>query len=206
MVRILDSLRASSSFTNVFHDNYESNARAFSSHLPTIRKAGGYIEDQAHYKDMRLGRASMAFAGCEIIAVYNALHDLNEGHPTPLPDLIRDFEKKGMILSGLFGTSPRSIRDYFKTSGYRVDLATAADAFGRIDQAHDCLIMTFYNDAGDIRAQIHTTAITKKSGVYTIHNYYGNGAHPVSFTSLSSLLDRMSRFNVKPICLIGISR
>ena len=44
-------------------------------HSERIRKNHGFIEDQDRYRDVSLGLTNMAYAGCEIIALYNALHD-----------------------------------------------------------------------------------------------------------------------------------
>ena len=54
---------------------------------------------------MAFGRARVAKAGCESIAVYNALRCL--GLPRPLPEIIRDLEQGGyMRLRGHMGAVP----------------------------------------------------------------------------------------------------
>ena len=118
-------------------------------HADRIREKGGFIEDQDRYGDVSLGLTDMAYAGCEIIALYNALHDCRlhqnaqnilrtssegsqpdrrapeEGERDPSSDLtslIEIFEKDGILLSGRFGTSPRALCDYLRQTGIQADL------------------------------------------------------------------------------------
>lgn len=57
---------------------------------------------------LAFGFSSVGHAGCESIAVYNALLAL--GRPRPLADIIRDMEKGGYLrMGGHFGAAP-----YFK--------------------------------------------------------------------------------------------
>jgi len=55
--------------------------------------------------EMTFGYSNVGRAGCESIAVYNALRQL--GRPRPLADVIRDMEKGGYLrLGGHFGAVP----------------------------------------------------------------------------------------------------
>ena len=68
----------------------------------------GLIEDQNRLKEMRLGVSDMAYAGCEVIAVYNALKLLGQEHK--LSELISRAEKNGALMrKGKWGTNPFSL-------------------------------------------------------------------------------------------------
>ena len=79
---------------------------------------GEYIEDQNLLKSLPFGSTDMAYAGCEVIAVYNLLKTL--GEYTGLNDLIEAFEKKGSVFNGYFGTSPYALYTFLKKRGLDV--------------------------------------------------------------------------------------
>ena len=58
---------------------------------------------------MYYGNKTISFCGCEIIATYNAIYDLTGKHDISFPEMINDFEKYRIALSGFFGTAPRAI-------------------------------------------------------------------------------------------------
>lgn len=65
-------------------------------------------QDREGLGDLAFGFARVGQAGCESVAVYNALTAL--GRPRPLAEIIRDMEKGGYLrLGGHFGAAP-----YFK--------------------------------------------------------------------------------------------
>ena len=78
-----------------------------------------YIENQHHFGMIKYGRSDMAYAGCEVIAVYNALRTM--GEKAGLDELIGHFERDGMVLSGRFGTAPMAIGDFFRKEGFMVE-------------------------------------------------------------------------------------
>lgn len=131
----------------------------------------GYIEDQHAMKELMFGRSDMAYSGCEIIAVYNAL--LSLGIKKDLTGLIGIFEKRGSVLGGRFGTSPYALYRYLsKTVGNTVFSFKRRD-FDRIAEESRVLIITYYNDAKDIMQQIHTVCVTKdEKDVLKPHNAY----------------------------------
>lgn len=67
---------------------------------------GKYIYRQDTLEKMKFGNVNMKFAGCELIAVYNAIKDVN-GSATKLSKIIYSAEMLGYtVASGLFGTNP----------------------------------------------------------------------------------------------------
>ena len=87
--------------------NYETNC---SRDLSALMDEKGMLngQDREGLGAMAFGFSNVGRAGCESIAIYNALLAL--GRPRPLADIIRDMEKGGYLrLGGHFGAAP-----YFK--------------------------------------------------------------------------------------------
>lgn len=173
-------------------------------HTGVIQKAGGYIEDQHHYEDMRFGHSDMGYSGCEIIALYNALNRLQPKTKPSLSSLIREFEKDGMLLFGLFGTSPYALDRYLRKSGFLTVFSTSSKELNAIARSSRAMILTMYNDYRDITEQVHTICITHDGSVYHAHNVYGNGRVLGPADSVNELLSRIQGGKARAICAIGI--
>lgn len=182
------------------------NQKAFSSHLNSISKSDGYIEDQNNYTDMPYGKATMQYSGCEIFAVYNAAYSLLKHPLMNLPELISRFEKDGMALSGKFGTSPKALRDFLESQGFTTSFSTKEKDFDMLASTYPSLILTMYNDKNDIRKEIHTVHISKNNNMYTAHNVYCNGMTVGPFPSFQELMKNINNGKAKGISLIGIQK
>lgn len=148
--------------------NRKQNLRTIGKHIPN-----GYIEDQRNWKDVRFGFWNMAFSGCEIFAVYNALLALEQRFGAEeLLRQIQEFEGKGSMLQGGFGCSPKSIASYFQTHGYRIAVTTKdTDAsIQALERDGSVYILTAFNDGHNFFKQIHTVCITKEGEGYWLHN------------------------------------
>lgn len=178
---------------------------------------GHFIENQSDWKNVRFGRSTMKYSGCEIMAVYNALLDFgNAMTARDMAGLIGEFEQKGAVLCGKWGCTPFSIYQYFLRRGYRVAKTTAADpdAVNAVGNNSDSVILTVYNDRRDIRKMIHTVSATKdNSGNYTVHNVYRrvNGQYAAYRTNaptknLWGVIGALPSGRAAAICVIGISK
>ena len=186
-----------------FPGNLEKNNINFKNHIKRIEEDKGYIEDQYNYDDMYYGKKTIAFCGCEIIATYNAIYDLTGKHDISFPEMINEYEKDGIVLSGLFGTAPKAIEDYFKKHGFKTISSCKKEDYDKIGEECNALILTLYNDKYDICNMVHTVNITKKDNKYYIHN---NGYTSLleSYDSISDLVLRINDGESKDIFLIGI--
>ncbi len=129
----------------------------------------GLIEDQNALKSLPFGNTDMAYAGCEVIAVYNLLQDL--GKSISLNVLIETFEKRGAVFNGFFGTSPYALYRYLKKSGLDAVCSSARKNFDRIAKESRSFIITYYNDAKNIMNMVHTICVTKdENGRLIPHN------------------------------------
>lgn len=176
-----------------------------------------YIENQNEWKHIRFGvgrRCSMSYAGCEVIATYNARKALHSAvSRRDMAELISAYEKHGAALWGAFGVVHTAIASYFRKNGFEVGTADGEDvpAVEEIDRKYAVMIATAYNDRNHITAQIHTVCITRnQAGKYVLHNAYlvdekGRYRESVPYETLQEAVGHISRRAPKLIYLIGIS-
>lgn len=203
---------------NIREKNYSSNiVQLNNTDWDFWTAPSAYIENQNEWDKIIFGASAhnnMRFAGCEIMATFNAQKALmGTGSPEIMARLIRKYEARGAALGGIFGVSPRSIEDYFRKQGVLVMTTDKGDSesLNMVDSQCQVLIATVYNDANDITKQIHTVCITKDTGNgYVLHNAYRkdkNGTYVASapYTTLSDAINNISRNEAKLIFLIGIA-
>lgn len=167
-----------------------------------------YIEQQSGLTGLQYGTANgfeewlffgdeemtAADNACEVIAVYNALSFLEDGNPqVDFPELLRDFSNNGIVLNGVWGTSPTSLQEYMDDLGYDTRMFYDDDinesTLNTTEKRYDTYILTAYNKAGDITHGVHTVSITcEEDGKYYIHN---NG----DAMAYDSLYDAVIGFN-----------
>ena len=181
------------------------NEKNYENHKKIIEKNNGYIEDQNNYKDMYYGKKTLDYNGCGIIATFNAMYDLTGEHIFSLPLMIDYFEEDGIVMMGIFGTSPNSIKNFFVKQGFETASSTKEEEFNKIGNNFDSFILTFYNNGLDIFSQVHIANISKKNGKFSIHNS-GANCQTKSYNSISDLIFQKSNGKSKGIMLIGIKR
>jgi hypothetical protein len=79
----------------------------------------GMIIDQDEMYKYKYGNNTSENNGCGWIATYNALQVL--GNPQKAEDIIRSYEKNGVLMGGTLGTNPYGIGKLFEDFGYQVD-------------------------------------------------------------------------------------
>ena len=180
--------------------------------------AGGYIENQAEWGEIRYGLSTLAFSGCEIMAVYNALHALGkEMTPQDMVELISAFERMGAVRRGKWGSSYYAVYHYFVEHEFETVFTCSRDVkrINEIGERCDTVVLTAYNNQYDIRSMIHTISVTKdENGHYTMHNAYKRNRDgkyaayggDMRIDSLQKVINLMSSNGLaSPICVIGIS-
>lgn len=187
---------------------YEVNKQAWEKYKEDYMTESMYIEQQSGLTGLQYGTANgfeeWLFFGdeemtaakntCEVIAVYNALSYLEDGNPqVDFPDLLRDFSNDGIVLNGVWGTSPTSLQEYIDDLGYDTKMFYDDDinesTLNTTEKRYDTYILTAYNEAGDITKGVHTVSITcEEDGKYYIRN---NG----DATPYASLYDAVTGFN-----------
>ena len=190
--------------TNIKYENLSKNVKHYENHKKSIEK-NGFIEEQKDYKDMYYGEKTMDYNGCGIIAAFNAMYDLTGNHIMSLPLMIESFENDGIVMMGIFGTSPNSIKNFFIKQGFETISTTKEEEFNKIGEDFDSFILTFYNDGLNIFSQVHIANISKTNGKFNIHNN-GSNCQQKSYNSISDLIIKTSNEKAKGIMLIGIKR
>ncbi|MFG6355725.1 MAG: hypothetical protein K1W26_02710 [Acetatifactor sp.] len=166
-----------------------------------------YIENQSEWKDIEFGITDMAYAGCEIMATYNARLSLGEEMAAQeMAELIQSFERRGAVLGGIFGTAPVAIYKYFRSNGYRAEMATGTseEEVNELGERCGTVIITFFNNRDDIMAQVHTVNVSREQGGYACHNARLAGEGGNICGSLAEVVRRVSNGKAKLICVIGI--
>ncbi len=190
-----------------FSANLKKNQETLKKHLEHAgKKADGYVEDQNAYTDVAYGDATMQFSGCEIFATYNAIRNIAGKATANLANMISEYEKDGMVLSGKFGTAPKAIKDYLEKKGFKTEMTTDEKKFDEIGKRHQSVILTMYNDKNDISKEVHTVNISKEGGKYTAHNVYCNGQVVGPYNSISEVIKNINKGLAKGISLIGVSK
>ncbi|MCR5799013.1 MAG: hypothetical protein K6G69_02965 [Lachnospiraceae bacterium] len=159
----------------------------------------GFIENQHSWDRVLLGKTTMAEAGCEIMAVYNALLALGLGKgPELISELIERFEKHGAALHGRIGTSPLELRSYLKKRGIKTKWSHDAD---RTDPETKVAIVMLYNNRDDLFDMIHTITYTKdETAGFVPHNTWHNKP---GYPTLKEAIEG-SGLKTKVICIMEI--
>ena len=201
----LDAMRrGEKNMHGLLRSNYANNRFAIRNHRDSIRRAHGLVEDQKNYTDMKFGKVTMAYAGCEVFAAGNALRTLT-GRQVNYPKLIDRFERDGMILLGGFGTAPKAISEFFEECGYETELVTHEELFDSVAAVNDVSILTLYNDGEDIMQKVHTVCVTREKDGYYAHNVYCDGTVVGPCKTIMQMLSDINVGRSKGISLIGIS-
>ena len=203
---ILAAIKSIRSLTPAkYPGNLEHNIEHFPRHLTQIQRYKGFIENQDNYYDLKYGRKTIDFSGCEVIAEYNALYDFTGNENIDFPAMIDYFEKNGILLYGNLGTAPQSVEEYFNELGFKTLSSFKREEYANIEKNYDTFILTKFNDIEDITQCIHTVCITKKDGKLYVHNnsYYG---HNIQYNSIEDILNRIEGGQSKDIVLLGIKK
>jgi hypothetical protein len=185
-----------------FTQNDISNVQAYRKRMaekPGFRTA--LIERQADFTDMSLGKSTLDYSGCEVIAVYNLLLKYSGGDlKVELPDLIEIFEKDGILHAGRFGVSMKSIKKYLEEIGIEVNYTTDEEDFDLLGHFCDHFILTVMNDREDIFRQIHTFYISKDGERLIAHN----AGLRMRYYSISEIIGALNGGKAKGICLMAV--
>ena len=146
-------------------------------HIGDYYHLGQFIEDQAYWESIKygLGDSNMAYSGCEIIAIVNALTNMGIYLSSEqFAELIKHFESDGMCYNGQFGTSPVAIYQYLKSEGYDVEftLSTKSRDIEQISNEYPTFIVSAFNNVDNVKDAVHTVCITKEPEGYVVHNGY----------------------------------
>ncbi|RKM56529.1 hypothetical protein D6853_07005 [Butyrivibrio sp. X503] len=186
--------------------------------IADVYTPGEYIENQWQWTDVSYGlnppgdAGTMAYSGCELIAIVNAMHSLGyDMSVDEVAELIRQYEGRGATLGGIWGTSPTVIYENLCSQGYDIQLCQSTDysEIKKIAESSDTLIVTVYNDKNDLTQMIHTVNIeivthTDGSYGYIVHN---SGLENKEFSDIEDAIKHIGSDsgNSENIQVMGIS-
>ena len=205
---IVDFMEIVRKITKKYTNHLEKNREAFKNHINYIKTNKGFIEDQKNYTDMSYGIFHLSKNGCGTIATYNVLYALTGNNDIDYASIVDDYEKDGIALYGLLGTSGIAIEDYFKKNGFKTMSSSKEEDFDKIGFETDASVVLVYNDRDDILDSINYMAITKHENKFYFHNLHKGGGVP-SNVGYVSVMDGVSKINngkSKGIFLVGVSK
>jgi hypothetical protein len=186
----------------VIMDQYRNNHILWSKYI--VNHTPGYIDKQSALSNYLYGYANAFERGhffngqflnashnsCEVIAVYNALYNLN-GYKEEFgfDVLLKIFALNGIVLRGVFGTSPMSIYKFLLNKNYKVGMLKGKkinrDDVMTFSDEYKVFIHVTFNKGQNPLGQIHTMCITKEEWEYKAHNdYEGNKKYPSLYEAL----------------------
>ena len=133
----------------------------------------------------RLGYTSVSFAGCEAIAMYDAMIAL--GDKQSFADILLYCEQHSYAMS-LLGTDWEAIPEYFEKKGYDVKYGyNYKDYNNLLDNSQAC-ICTFWTDDG-VDAGIHTVYLFKQSdGQIVVYNRFSDISEEKPYESIEKFI------------------
>ena len=149
---------------------------------------------------MRYGMVNIAWSGCGIISVYNAL--LLLGNPQPLTDVIAWGDLKASRIFGLFGTSPGKTKHLLQKMGYIVDTVSDKSQFDSRARKADVCLFTYWNQKGSIRHGMHTVCTRYYNGFLEVYNLFNSSPE----TARKNSFDEWNASGIAPVVLYCISR
>ncbi len=182
-----------------------------------LRQGAGAPSDS-----LRFGLSSMKRSGCEVMAAYNVLSLM--GKDPDLVGLIKEFEKKGASLGGIFGASPHAIEDVLNGSGLNAVYhgPSKAPGFDALLESCGLGVLTFW--WGPASLVIHTVTVERgrtpagtpvrslpflpaqKKPLYTGPLKAYNFSGKEDFSVFSSIDDMKKKRGIIPICFISVDR
>ena len=129
----------------------------------------------------------MAYNGCEVIAVYNALQLKGKGLPISLVAFEMEINGSSMLY-GVFGSNPHFIGNYLYFHKIRYTKATSVNAMKKLIRNNGVYIITYWTKM-KFPCTIHTVAFKYRNGVYTIYNDSGETSGEVYGFSLYSVYE-----------------
>ena len=136
------------------------------------------------------GRCTMDYMGCEMIALFNALHFL--GRQRPLDEIVRTYERRRwLLLGGRWGASPYAIGSFAREQAIPHTAFQGSSAYADLAQAmaegtHRVFVLSFW--LGDtVFSGAHAVMLVRREGQLWGYNLYNAQAKPLPVPDLSCL-------------------
>lgn len=151
------------------------------------------------------GRRTMDYMGCEMLALYNALHF--SGRNVPLESIIHTYERRRwLLLGGHWGADPYAAGRYLKEQQIRCRTFATPRAYRGFADAlrqeeNRVFILSFW--LGDtVFSGAHAVALVRRDGQLWGYNLFNSQTEPIPVPELSCLC-YAHRFIVGYVLLSG---
>ena len=198
--RLLNKHRVSKKKSAVSDSNLVAN-RAFDENARKRFYRNRFVTDQRILRNFKLGYSDMAYAGCEIIAVFNAcelcrniayrdkdlgskacdpaemlLLDKIQGNFIPFSDMIRRAETGGYLVRfGKWGTNPLRLPEYASRYGLRLERLSNV-----LPHREGIYILSFWNSK-KLMSGVHTVCIEIVGDTVVTYNLHYSDS-PISYS------------------------
>lgn len=136
------------------------------------------------------GRRTMDYMGCEMLALYNALHF--SGRNVPLESIIHTYERRRwLLLGGHWGADPYAAGQYMKEQQIRCRTFATPRAYSDFAAAlrqeeNRVFILSFW--LGDtVFSGAHAVTLVRRGGQLWGYNLFNRQAEPIPVPELSCL-------------------
>lgn len=146
---------------------------------------------QASLAHVPAGRCTMDYMGCEMIALYNALHFT--GIPQPLGNIIETFERRRwLMLGGHWGADPYAIGRYLQQEGIPFSEFSGKKQFSSfaalINNTENRVFVLSYWLGDTIFSGAHAVTLVHQDGKLWVYNLFNQQTAPVAVDTLSDLV------------------
>ena len=129
-------------------------------------------QNQSPASQVRMGTASNRnegwYNGCGWVATYNALVLLgNAKHPA---EIVRDFEVRGTVMGGVYGTYPNAIERFLRDAGFNANLILFPQAIVDIDNAIRAAGIGILGYAHTSAAHYATIVYNEEEDAFIVYN------------------------------------
>lgn len=150
-----------------------------------------YYQNMDILKQMKYGSKRVDETGCGVIALHNALVLL--GKKSDFSKLIYELESNGkLILNGALGTDPTAAE--YVAQKYELSFSVFSDVneLNKLKDGQGVVVMTFWNEKGNITAGVHTVAALVNRGEIRTYNLFANDESTYSFYDFNSILEQVN--------------
>ena len=147
-------------------------------HNSKITLPDDYINGQGEGEvaKMKYGICTMAWNGCEMIALCNAMRAI--GRKVELRDVAREMYPVSQVAMGFFGSNVYVLGHYFKKHGVKYSSTLSYNDFFNQLKEHRIGVCSFWNRR-ILFGSLHTVAVEFKDGCYVVYNKSNKKTEPV---------------------------
>ena len=148
------------------------------------------VVGQCALKQVPAGRCTMDHMGCEMLALFNALHFL--GRAQPLEHIIRTFERRRwLLLGGRWGADPYAIGTYTAENAIPCAVCRGSgqcEDFARLLADGSCRVFVVSFWLGDtVFSGAHAVTLVRREGKLWGYNLFNGQQAPIPVPDLSCL-------------------